>query len=123
MNAPTEFPFTLPHGYLDAEGALHRDGAMRMATAFDEIGPLKEPKVQANPGYLGVILLSRVVSRLGDLPVVSPRVIEGLPVADFAYLQSLYRRLNENGHARLAVTCPHCANPFEVEVDDGPGES
>ena len=123
MNAPAEFPFTLPRGYVDADGAVHREGTMRLATAFDEIGPLKEPKVQANPGYLGVILLSRVVSRLGDLPMVSTRVIEGLPVADFAYLQSLYRRLNENGHPRLTVTCPHCENRFEVEVEDEPGES
>ena len=121
MNAQ-EFPFTLPRGYVDAHGAVHREGAMRLATAFDEIGPLKEPKVQSNPGYLGVILLSRVVLRLGDLPVISPRIIEELPVADFAYLQSLYRRLNENGHARLAVSCPQCAHRFEVEVDDEPGE-
>lgn len=122
MNSSPEFPFTLPRGYVDDHGTVHREGAMRLATAFDEIGPLKEPKVQSNPGYLGVILLSRVVSRLGDLPMVSPRIIEELPVADFAYLQSLYRRLNENGHARLSVTCPHCANRFEVEVEDDPGE-
>lgn len=118
MNAPTEFPFTLPRGYVDRGGKLHREGSMRLATAFDEIGPMKEAKVQANPGYLGVILLSRVITSLGDLPAVSPGVIEELPIADFAYLQSLYQRINENGHSRLAVACPQCEHHFEVEVVD-----
>lgn len=118
MKSQTEYPFTLPHGYVDAYGAVHREGVMRLATALDEIVPLKEAKVQSNPGYLGVILLARVVSRLGDLPQVNPRVIEELPVADFAYLQSFYRRLNQNGHARLTVSCPECAHTFEVEVED-----
>jgi hypothetical protein len=118
MNSQTEYPFMLPHGYVDAHGTVHREGVMRLATALDEIVPLKEPKVQSNPGYLGVILLARVVSRLGDLPQVSPRVIEELRVADFSYLQSFYRRLNENGHARLTVNCPQCEHKFEVEVDD-----
>jgi hypothetical protein len=115
-------PFTLPVGYVDAHGARHRQGAMRLATALDEIVPLKEAKVQSNPAYLGVILLARVVSRLGELPQVTPRVIEELPVADFAYLQSFYRRLNDTGHTRLEVGCPACAHRFEVEVEDAPGE-
>lgn len=118
MNAPTTYPFSLPHGYVDAHGSVHRDGVMRLATAMDEIAPLKEAKVQSNPGYLGVILLARVVSRLGDLSQVSPRVIEELAVADFAYLQSMYRRLNEYGHTRLEVSCPECAHRFEVEVEE-----
>ena len=118
MTLQTEFEFVLPKGYTDERGVLHREGTMRLATAFDEIGPMKEPKVQSNPGYLGVILLARVVSRLGELPAVSPRVIEELPVADYAYLQSMYRRVNENGHARLAVCCPECSHRFEVEVVD-----
>jgi hypothetical protein len=118
MNAHDGHAFTLPHGYVDAHGAVHRDGVMRLATAMDEIAPLKEAKVQSNPGYLGVILLARVVSRLGELSQVTPRVIEELPVADFAYLQSLYRRLNEHGHARVSVTCPECEHRFEVEVEE-----
>ena len=122
MSAHAEHAFTLPVGYVDAHGTVHREGVMRLATALDEILPLKEAKVQSNPGYLGVILLARVVSRLGDLPQVTPRVIEELPVADFAYLQSFYRRLNDAGHTRLAVTCPECAHRFEVEVEES-GES
>ena len=117
MNTLAEHPFTLPHGYVDAHGARHREGTMRLATALDEIAPLKEAKVQSNPGYLGVILLARVVARLGTLSQVTPRVIEELAVADFAYLQSLYQRLNDHGHTRVAVNCPACAHHFEVEVE------
>ncbi len=112
----TEFAFTLPCGYVDREGTLHREGVMRLATAYDEIAPLRDPRVQANPGYLVVILLSRVVTRLGELAQVNPGVVEGLFAADLAYLQALYRRVNENGSTRLAVACPHCQGEFEVET-------
>jgi hypothetical protein len=116
----TEFPFSLPQGYLDAEGNLHREGVMRLATAYDEIAPMKDPRVGANPGYLVIILLSRVITRLGDLEHINPKVIEGLFSADLAYLQDLYLRINQNGQNHLAVTCPHCQGEFEVELD-GPG--
>jgi hypothetical protein len=116
MTIQTEFPFTLPHGYLDVEGNLHREGSMRMATAYDEIAPLKDPRVQANPGYLVIILLSRVITRLGELEQINPKVIEGLFSGDLAYLQDLYQRLNQNGHSRLLVVCPHCQGEFEVET-------
>jgi hypothetical protein len=112
----TEFPFTLPRGYVDAGGAIHRDGVMRLATAYDEVVPLKDPRVQSNPGYLVIILLSRVITRLGEVQHINPMVIEGLFSADLAYLQDLYRRINEDGHARLLVTCPHCQGDFEVET-------
>lgn len=112
----TEFPFTLPRGYIDGEGTLHREGAMRLATAFDEIGPMKDPRVQSNPGYLAIILFSRVITRLGDLSHINPKVIEGLFSADLAFLQDFYRRINEDGHGRVAVTCPHCDGNFEVET-------
>jgi hypothetical protein len=112
----TEFPFTLPQGYVDAKGELHREGLMRMATAYDEIVPLKDPRVQANPGYLVLILLSRVISKLGSLQHINPKVIESLFAADLAYLQDFYQRINHNGHSRLAVACPHCQGRFEVEI-------
>ncbi|SAL27995.1 hypothetical protein [Caballeronia humi] len=117
MKIQTEFPFTLPRGYVDGEGNLHREGVMRLATANDEIAPMKDPRVQVNPGYLAVILLSRVVTRLGDLPQVNPRVIEELFAADFAHLEDLYRRINTQGHSRLHVVCPGCDKKFEVEVE------
>lgn len=111
----TEFPFTLPHGYLDSEGNLYRKGIMRMATAYDEIAPLKESRVQANPGYLVIILLARVI-RLDGLEHMNPKVIESLFAGDLAYLQDMYRRINLNGHNHVAVKCPHCEQPFEVEL-------
>ena len=121
MTLQTEFPFTLPHGYVDPEGNLHRDGIMRMATAYDEIAPMKDPRVQVNPGYLVIILLSRVISRLGEVEHLNPKVIENLFAADLAYLQELYRRINENGHNRLALTCPHCEKDFEAEIESPGG--
>lgn len=117
MTLQTEFPFTLPRGYVDSDGLLHREGTMRLATAKDEVTPLQDHRVKNNPGYLAVILLARVVTRLGELPQVYPQLIEDLPVADFAYLQTLYRRLNEHGHNRLTVTCPACEKTFEVEAE------
>jgi hypothetical protein len=116
-----EFPFTLPRGLVDPEGNVHREGAMRLATAFDEIEPLKDPRVRTNPGYLVIILLSRVITRLGDLEHINTRAIENLYSADLAHLQDLYQRINQNGHSRLLVSCPHCTGEFEVETS-GPGE-
>lgn len=113
----TEYSFTLPLGYVDPEGNLHKEGVMRLATAFDEIGPLKDPRVQSNPGYLLLILLSRVVTKLGSLEHVNPKIIEGLYAADLAYLQELYGRLNGNGNNRVRTRCPHCEQPFDVELE------
>jgi hypothetical protein len=114
----TEFPFTLPKGYVSPDGDVHREGTMRLATAADEILPHKDPRVQANPAYLVVILLSRVVTRLGSLEDVNPRVIEGLFAADLAHLQELYNRINGdgNGNGQVSTVCPHCQQPLEVEV-------
>lgn len=116
MTMQTEFPFTLPRGYLDSEGQVHKEGVMRLATAYDEIVPMKDPRVQANPGYLIIILLSRVIIKLGDLDYLNPKVIEGIFSADLAYLQDFYQRINENGHARIGVICPHCEKEFQVET-------
>lgn len=112
----TEFPFTLPKGYSDGDGNVHREGVMRLATAFDEIAPLKDPRVQSNPAYLLIILLSRVISKLGSLEYINPKVIEQMYAADLAYLQDFYRRINENGNNRVLTQCPHCEQQFEVEI-------
>src|SRR4051812_37400006 len=97
----TEFEFVLPHGYVDAGGEVHREGAMRMATAFDEVAPLRDPRVQGNPAYLVIILLSRVITRLGDVESINPRVIEALFAGDLAFLEDFYRRVNEHGTPNL----------------------
>ncbi|NOQ33465.1 MAG: phage tail assembly protein [Methanosarcinales archaeon] len=115
----TEYEFTLPKGYVDGEGNLHKAGVMRLATAADEILPLKDPRVQQNPAYLTIILLSRVVTRLGDVPAVNPRIIEELFASDLSYLQEFYRTINENGTTRIKVRCPKCEHEFEVDIGMG----
>ncbi len=116
MARQTEFEFTLPVGYVDQEGNVHKQGVMRLATAMDEIAPLRDPRVRSNPAYLAIILLARVVVRLGTLPVISTGVIESLYVADLAYLQALYRQINEEGKTTLTVTCPECQAKHEVDL-------
>ena len=115
MMLQTEFEFTLPKGYIDQDGNLHRKGIMRLANAKDEIAPLQDPRVQRNKAYLVIILLSRVVTRLGDVREITPAVIENLFSADLAYLQDFYRRINANGHSLVKITCPLCEGEFEVE--------
>lgn len=112
----TEFEFTLPKGYVDESGTLHKEGAMRLAKAEDEIHPMRDPRVQQNPAYLTVILLSRVVARLGTLKMITPKVIEGLFAGDFAYLQEMYNRINQNGSNAIKAACPKCEHKFDVEV-------
>jgi hypothetical protein len=97
LGLQTEVEFTLPKGYLDAQGVLHRRGVMRLATAADEILPLRDPRVQQNPAYLAIIVLARVIVKLGDLPSVDTKTVEGLFAADLDYLQRTYERINGNG--------------------------
>ena len=94
MSLETEFEFTLPKGYVDTTGQLHRNGRMRLATARDEVEPLRDPRVQQNEAYLTVIVLSRVVEKLGTITQVTPHEIEGLFAADLAYLQEMYGIVN-----------------------------
>lgn len=112
----TEYEFTLPKGYVDEAGNLHRSGKMRLATAEDEIVPLKDPRVQQNPGYLTIMLLSRVVIKLGDLDQVTPSVIERLFTADLTFLQNMYQTINESEDSVINVTCPHCGQRFTEVV-------
>lgn len=122
MSLQTEFEFTLPRGYVDADGNLHRQGVMRLATAMDEIAPLRDMRVQHNEAYLVIILLARVVVKLGTLPNISTGVIEHLFAADLAYLQELYQQINEQGTTAIAIACPHCASAFEVDLANLGGE-
>ena len=112
----TENAFVLPRGYVDSAGTIHREGVMRLATARDEITPQRDPRVRENESYLTVLLLSRVVTKLGSLAQVHTGVIEGLFASDLAFLQDLYRRINQEGHTAAAVTCPSCSHAFTVDV-------
>lgn len=112
----TEFEFELPRGYVDESGTVHRNGVMRLATARDELIPLRDLRVQENPAYLSVVLLGRVITRLGTLGTVHDGVVENMFASDLAFLQDFYRQINAEGHTRAGVTCPHCEQAFEVEL-------
>ena len=115
----TEFSFVLPRGYVDSSGVVHRDGVMRLATARDELVPLRDDRVRENPAYLTVVLLGRVVTRLGSVTDIHAGVIENLFAADLAFLQELYRRVNQEGHTRAGVKCPECGHGFAVDLAGG----
>ncbi|MDX3575431.1 MULTISPECIES: hypothetical protein [unclassified Streptomyces] len=112
----TEFDFELPRGYVDDSGTVHRRGAMRLATARDELVPLIDLRVKENPAYLTVVLLGLVVTRIGTVTDVHAGVVERLFAADLAFLQDFYRRINAEGHTRAEVTCPSCASSFDVDL-------
>lgn len=112
----TEFRFELPRGYVDDAGKVHREGTMRLSTARDELVPLRDIRVQDNPAYLSVVLLARVITSLGTIPLISDAVVENLFATDLAFLQDFYRQINNDGHTRATVTCPHCSQPFEVDL-------
>jgi hypothetical protein len=115
----TEFAFVLPRGFVDESGAVHREGVMRLATARDEILPQRDPRVRENEAYLTVLLLSRVITRLGSLSSINAGTIEGMFASDLAFLQDLYRRVNQEGTTQVAVTCPACAHQFAVDLGGG----
>ena len=123
MAFKTEFEFTLPRGVIDKDGNVHRKGVMRLATAKDEILPLQDYRVQNNRAYLVIILLSRVITKLGNMSAINPSVIENMFSTDLAYLQDFYRRVNEEGTAMVQATCPECGHKFEVDTGGGVGES
>ena len=123
MAFQTEFKFVLPKGYVDKDGNQHREGTMRLATARDEILPLQDYRVQGNRAYLVIILLSRVITKLGSLNALGPNIIEGLFSADLAYLQEFYRKVNEEGTSMVNVTCPSCGHQHEVDMGFALGES
>lgn len=121
MAFQTEFEFTLPRGYVDDQGVVHQQGAMRLATALDEITPLRDPRVRSNEAYLVVILLSQVITRLGTLRTITPAVIENLFAADMAFLQDFYRQINDVDLPTIEAVCPNCGHEFQVELPP-PGE-
>jgi len=121
MAFKTEFEFTLPKGYVDDEGNLHRKGVMRLATAKDEIVPLQDFRVKNNRAFLVIILLSRVITKLGDMKdgAVNTGVVEAFFSADLSYLQEFYRQINESGTANVGAKCPSCGQEFQVDIGTG----
>lgn len=117
MSFKTEFKFTLPKGYIDMNGNVHKEGVMRMANAADEILPLRDPKVQANPGYLTIVLLARVITKLGDMPAVDTNVIERMFTMDLSYLQELYQKINSMDIPNFKGVCPHCNKSVDIPVN------
>lgn len=113
----TEFEFDLPMGFRDAGGVIHKHGVMRLATAADEITPLRDPRVVANPGYLTIILLSKVIVSLGTLPKIDPRVVEKLLSVDLAFLQGMYQQINALEPVTNICVCPECGHEYEQAVN------
>ena len=117
MELQTLYPFRLPKGYIDAEGTLHREGRMRLATAGDELSALRDPRVKADQGYTNVLLLSKVVTMLGTLPEITPEVIEGLFISDMEFLQDMYDTINKAENPQIQVTCPRCGETFADTIN------
>ncbi len=120
MELQTVYPFRLPRGYLDAEGTLHREGQMRLATARDELSALRDARVKADANYMTTLVLSQVVTALGTLPAVSPEVIEGLFLSDLEFLQDMYETINKVDAPKLQFTCPHCGESFTDAINFQP---
>ena len=116
MNLKTEFDFELPMGFVDREGNLHKNGSMRLATAMDEITILNDMRVQSNNAYIVIVLLARVITSLGTMQSINTNVIENLFAADLTFLQEFYRQINETGSTRREFICPHCQQPFELDL-------
>jgi hypothetical protein len=115
----TEYPFALPKGFVDQAGKVHKTGVMRLATAKDEIVPLQDYRVQGNRAYLVIILLSRVITKLGDVEHIDTEIIENLFSTDLAYLQEFYRKINEEGAPKIHAQCPSCNHEFDVDLLGG----
>jgi hypothetical protein len=109
----TEHDFELPNGYVDKAGVLHRSGVMRLATGADEILPMKDPRVQSLPAYLIIIILSRVMVRLGTITEINPGIVEGIFSEDLAFLQAMYNRINGLSAGEDGERCPQCGERLE----------
>ena len=120
MAIRTEFPFRLPKGVINPDtGQLERDGMMRLATARDEIEPLQDYRVQSNRAYLVILLLSRVITKIGGIERITAETVENLFSSDLAYLQEFYRKINEEGTPVHDVACPSCSHSFHIDMATG----
>ena len=113
----TIYEFTLPKGYVDTNGEVHRRGKMRLATAGDEISATRDPRVLSNPSYLTIVVLSNVIVEIEGVSTIAPTIIERLFTADLAFLQDMYQRINDIEPPKMQVVCPACGNIHEVPVN------
>lgn len=113
----TVYDFTLPKGYVDGNGEIHRNGKMRLATAGDEISATRDPRVLSNPSYLTIVILGKVITELEGVPMVSANIIERLFTADLAFLQDMYQKINDVEPPKMRIVCPHCGETIEAPVN------
>ena len=113
----TVYDFTLPKGYMDGSGEIHRRGKMRLATAGDEISATRDPRVLSNPSYLTIVILSKVITEIEGVQSVSATLVEKLFTADLAYLQDMYQRINDIEPPLMQCVCPDCGKTFEVPLN------
>jgi hypothetical protein len=113
----TVFDFELPKGFVDENGELHKRGKMRLATAGDEIGAMRDPRVISNPSYLSIVVLANVITEIEGVPDVPASLVERLYTADLAYLQDMYQRINDIEPPTVPVVCPECGHTFEAPVN------
>jgi hypothetical protein len=116
-NLDTEFEFVVPRGLIDKDNRRHRQGVMRLATAKDEILVQQDRRVQENPAYSVLVMLSRTIVRLGSLNHVSPELLESFTILDISYLREYYNRINQQGDIQIPTQCPHCNAQFAVELE------
>ena len=114
---PTGLAMALPRGYVDGNGEVHKNGRMRLATAVDEISATRDPRVLSNPSYLTIVVLSKVVTELEGIPIISPNIIERLFTADLAFLQDMYQRIYDVEPPVMKVVCPHCGEEMDVPLN------
>ena len=113
----TVYDFELPKGYVDSAGEVHKKGKMRLATAGDEISATHDPRVLANPSYLTVVVLSKVITELEGMEAIVPNIVERFFTADLAFLQDMYQRINNIDPPTMTVVCPDCGKTFEVPIN------
>lgn len=117
MEMQTVYEFELPKGYMDNGGGVHRRGKMRLATAGDEISATRDPRVLSNPSYLSIVVLSKVVTELEGVEMVTTTLIEKLFTADMAFLQDMYQKINNVEPVTIKAVCPECGSVHEVPLN------
>ena len=113
----TEFEFTLPKGYIDGNGEIHKNGKMRLATAGDEMRAQRDPRVLSNPSYLTIVLLAEVITEIEGVATIAPSIIEKLFTADLAFLQDMYQRINDIEPPTMHFVCPDCGKEHEIPIN------